>query len=95
MQMLRHLSWKLMNWCTMSSERKVLYQRNTMGYWILRHPSGLYPADTAQGFWSNHRVAAMRFHTKEEADACAEYLSTSVISGIKCNTLLAEPLVQM
>ena len=78
----------------MTAEGKVLYQRNTMGYWILRHPSGLYPVDTTQGFWSNHRMAAMRFHTKEEADACAAYLSTSVISGIKCNMLLVEMLFQ-
>jgi hypothetical protein len=95
MLMLRHISWKLMKWFTMSSERKVRYQRNTMGYWILQHPSGLYPADTAQGFWSNHQVEAMRFLTKEEANACAEYLSTSVISGIKCDSLLVEPLFQM
>jgi hypothetical protein len=86
--MLRLLNWKLMKWFTMSSERKVLYQRNT---WAI----GLYPADTAQGFWSNHQVEAMRFLTKEEANACAEYLSTSVISGIKCDSLLVEPLFQM
>jgi hypothetical protein len=79
----------------MSFDPPVLYHRDPMGYWILRHPSGLYPADTPQGFWTPHRMEAMRFCTQAEARACVRYLSAGVISGIRCQGLVVEPLFQM
>ena len=84
-----------MSWCMMSTERPVNYRADPLGTWILKHPNGQYVGDTKKGFWTPHRMEALRFLTKIEADACAAYLRTSIISGIRCDSLVTEPLFQM
>lgn len=69
-----------------------MFNRNPLGYWILRHPNGQYVADTARGFWSPYRMEALRFATRAEADQCVAYLGKSITGGISCANLLVEPL---
>lgn len=79
----------------MSREPSRMFRRDPLGTWILKHPTGQYVADTNKGFWTPHRVEALRFLTKQEADACAAYLRNSITSGIRCDSLVVEPLFQM
>lgn len=79
----------------MSRDSSQMFRRDPLGYWILKHPNGQYVGDTNKGFWTPHRIEAMRFLTKQEADACAAYLSTSITGGFRCDSLVVEPLFQM
>ena len=68
---------------------KIMYSRHATGAYSLRQPNqAAYVSDQRGQFWTTKADQAIKFLTQEDAQACAEYLRTAIMAGVKCSNLL-------